>query len=246
MRVDDTTFESANAMDTKRTRGWDGERDGCEDGEDDRRYDAMTSSANLRKHSLVEEEVDGLDADSLDQQPSLSPPQKQRFHKRVRRWQMGTLNTIGYLFLLFAGLFILPASAVELEFENCLSNDVQNNEENGGLQLQFVPLFFDAVFNTTDPAHTLALRVWGNVTGSGPVIRQSPLPSPNSTYWESNSTESGGKIIDVPFPEGNNVHTTLASSIDVLTYNNAENFTPFCEELTNASCPLAPRFFGNK
>jgi hypothetical protein len=210
------------------------------------RYDAMTKSAVARE-AWQEDMADELFADDLDsQRPSLYFTQKQGIYMCARRWQMGSFSTIGYLLLLIASFCVLPAIAVEIEFENCLSNDVQNNQDNGGLQLQFVPLFFDATFNTTDPSHTLALRVWGNVTGTGPVVKQSPLPPANSSYWKSNSTDSGGKIIDVPSPDTNNVHTTLSSSIDVLTYQNAQDFSKFCDGITNGSCPLAPNFTANE
>jgi hypothetical protein len=245
--VDDTAFVNTNAMEKSRFHGWRYQKHRHEHVEDSTRYDTMRMSATAQDWWQTGKDVDvEPSADDLDSlQPTLSSPKKPGFYTRTRNWQLGGLNTFGYLFLVILSLCVLPTTAVEIEFENCLSNDVQNNQANGGLQLQFVPLFFDAVFNTTDPSHTLALRVWGNVTGTGPVVRQSPLPPPNSGYWDSNSTDSGGKIIDVPSPDTNNIHTTLASSIDVLTYQNAQDFTPFCDNLINGSCPLAPNFLGN-
>jgi hypothetical protein len=246
-RVDDTAFVNINAMEKSRTDCQDLQRHYHEHVQDHTRYDAMITNAVAREAwQAGGDEVDGRYADGLNSQPpSLSFPPGRQNYTRYRRRQMGGFNTIGYFFLLIASLCILPATAVEIEFENCLSNDVQNNDDNGGLQLQFVPLFFDAVFNTTDPSHNLSIRVWGNVTGTGPTVKQSPLPPPNSSYWDTNATDSGGKIIDVPSPDSNNKRTTLASTIDVLTYNNAQDFSPFCDKLTNGSCPLSPNFSGN-
>jgi hypothetical protein len=246
--VDETAFVNTNAMEKSRANSRSTYKHHDEHVKDSTRHDTMIKSAVARERWPAGKDIDvEHSADNLDSpQPTLSFLQKPESYTRMRRWQLGGLHTFGYLLLLILSLCVLPTTAVEIEFENCLSNDVQNNDANGGLQLQFVPLFFDAVFNTTDPSHTLALRVWGNVTGTGPVIRQSPLPPPNNGYWDSNATDRGGKIIDVPSPDGNNVHTTLASSIDVLTYQNAQDFKPFCDNLTNGSCPLAPNFLANE
>ena len=152
-------------------------------------------------------------------------------------------GTLGYLLVLIASLWAIPASAVFIEFQNCLSQSYQNDEP---LQLQFDPLFLDAVFNTTDSSHNLHITVWGNVTGSGPenlVV----LPSPNNTqYWQGNETNLGGKIEDNPTgPSGVNKLTTLFNKVNVLTYEPWSQTVEFCNQLINASCPLAPSFGAN-
>ena len=70
---------------------------------------------------------------------------------------------MSYLSIFLMALFAIPVSAVFIEFDNCLSDAVQDDSP---LQLQFVALFLDAKFNTTDPNNGLQVTVWGNVTGS--------------------------------------------------------------------------------
>lgn len=174
-------------------------------------------------------------------QPSMYSPTATFALPWVRR---GTFGTLSYLSVLLVLLWAVPTSAVFIDFQNCLSLSVQNNTP---LQLQFVPLFMDAKFNTTDPSNNLQVTVWGNVTGSGPeelVI----LPPPNNTaYWNSNQTNLGGKIQDEPEPDVPNPRlTTLLNKVDVLTYQPWSQSVDFCDQLINASCPLAPRFYANR
>lgn len=146
------------------------------------------------------------------------------------------------LLALLASLWAAPAAAVMVEFQNCLSQATQRTQP---LELQFVPLFVDAVFNTTDPDHQLQVTVWGNITGStvGAVPRLL-LPAANDTdYWNSNSTTNGGKIVDIPFPEAASPKlTTLSNKVNVLTYQPWNQDLDFCASLINGSCPLGPRF----
>lgn len=154
----------------------------------------------------------------------------------------GRFSTIMHLSILLMALFAVPASAVLIEFDNCLSEDVQ---QNAPLQLQFVPLFVDAKFNTTDPSHELQVTVWGNVTGSGTTHRFL-LPPPNDPYWRSNETNEEGKIQDLPEPTANSLLlTTLSNKVNVLTYEPWAHSFDFCNSLINASCPLGPSFFAN-
>jgi hypothetical protein len=151
-------------------------------------------------------------------------------------------GTMGYLSILLMVFFAIPTSAVFIEFENCLSDTVQTATP---LQLQFVPLFVDAKFNTTDPSNSLQVTVWGNVTGSGTDQRYL-LPPPTDPYWSSNQTDQGGKIQDEPYPSSAAPKlTTLANKVAVLTYQAWSQSVDFCDSLINASCPLGPRFFAN-
>jgi hypothetical protein len=169
---------------------------------------------------------------------------------RIRRtvmsssWrQSSRFGTLGYLLIFIASLWIIPASAVFIDFQNCLSQGYQNDEP---LQLQFDPLYMDAVFNTTDPSHNLRITIWGNVTGSGPT-NQVVLPPANDTaYWNSNQTNLGGKIEEIPDPDlAQPKDTTLFGKINVLTYEPWNEAVNFCTGLINATCPLGPSFTAN-
>ena len=157
------------------------------------------------------------------------------------RRQRIPLGTLGYALILLTSLWIVPASAAMIGFQNCLSESYQNNVP---LQLQFVPLYLDAVFNTTNSSHNLRVTVWGNVTGSGPGSVIPILPPANDTgYWNSNQT-GPGKIEDEPDPSLN-VLTTLFNKVNVLTYQPWNEETDFCNRLVNATCPLGPKFTVN-
>ena len=144
------------------------------------------------------------------------------------------------LLLLVAGLLFIPASAVFIDFQNCLSESIQNNTP---LQLQLVPQYVNAVFNTTDPNHNLRVTVYANVTGSTPTLPRLILPPANDSYWRSNQTDMGGKISDVPNPEAPKPKfTTLFYKVNVLTYTPYIDSADFCDQLENGTCPLAPVF----
>ncbi len=163
----------------------------------------------------------------------------------VRLRRKGSFGIVPFFLVLVASLWIVPASAVLVEFQNCLSEAAQNNLP---LELQFIPLFVDATFNNTDRNHQLVVTVWGNVTGStvGSASRL-VLPDANNTeYWNGNSTSNGGKIVDSPFPEAAEPKlTTLSNKVNILTYEPWNQDLDFCNSLINASCPLGPRFFVN-
>ncbi|KAK6615187.1 integral membrane protein [Botrytis cinerea] len=111
-------------------------------------------------------------------------------------------------------------------------------------QLQFVPYFLWAVFNTTESTHNLAVQVWGDVKGSGPGASTTDhLPGSNDTaYWLSNSTDTyNGKIADEPDPTSLKL-TTLFNKVTVLTYEPYSDAVDFCNQLVNGTCPLGPTF----
>jgi hypothetical protein len=155
-------------------------------------------------------------------------------------WRRSSSSSLlGYLLFFVASLWIIPASAVFIEFQNCLSDSYQNDSPK---QLQFDPLFVDAVFNSTDSSHGLYVTVWGNVTGTDLTAT---LPPANDTdYWGSNQTSQGGKILP-QVDDGANKLTTLFNKVNVLTYLPWNGTYNFCEELINGSCPLAPSFNAN-
>lgn len=150
---------------------------------------------------------------------------------------------MGYLLVLIASLWIIPTSAVFIDFQNCLSESYQNDVP---LALQFDPLYLNAVFNTTDSSHNLNITVYGNVTGSGPENLVLLPPSNDTSYWNSSQTNLGGKIENIPDPPpGVNKYTTLFNKVNVLTYEPWSDTVNFCDQLINASCPLAPSFNAN-
>jgi len=160
----------------------------------------------------------------------------------LRQRQKSPLGTLGFLLILVGSLWATPTSAVFIEFQNCLSESYQNNPP---IQLQFVPKFLDVVFNTTDPSHNLRVTVWGNVTGSGPGTLIPLLPPANDTaYWNSNQTDLGGKIENIPDSDVNKL-TTLFNKVNVLTYLPWSQSVDFCNQLVNATCPLGPSFTAN-
>jgi hypothetical protein len=161
-----------------------------------------------------------------------------------RRWRGGNTVMFSWVLILVASLWIVPISAVFIDFQNCLSNGYQKNTP---IQLQFIPKFLNAVFDTKNPDHNLNVTVWGNVAGSGPdhlVI----LPPPNNTdYWGSNQTNLGGKILDLPEPDDPKPKlTTLFTKVNVLSYEPYSNSSAFCGQLHNGACPLAPVFNVNE
>ena len=134
----------------------------------------------------------------------------------------------------------MPTVAVLLRFDNCLSNEYLNKSPE---LLQFVPKFLDAVFDTSHSDHNLNITVWGNVTGTGPEKLQFLPPSGNS-YWSSNETNQGGKIVNQP-DDTYNVATTLFNKMNVLTYQPWEENDNFCARMLNQPCPVAPVFKSN-
>ena len=209
----------------------------------------MTAAAELREER---QEDRGPEAGDMIDNLALREDSLQIHTMRVgtprssTRRQMGFFGTWQYLFLLMASLWIIPTSAVLVEFQNCLSEGVQNNQP---LQLQLVPLVMNAVFNTTDPMHNLNITVWTNVTGSTVELPRLVLPSATDPYWTTpNDTESGGKIEANPFPAvPTPVLTTLFNKVSVLTYTpvNPHTGVGFCDQLVNGSCPLGPNFKDN-
>ncbi len=98
--------------------------------------------------------------------------------------------------VLIASLWVLPTSAVFIDFQNCLSEGFQNDTP---LQLQFDPLYMNAVFNTANSSHNLNITVWGNVTGSGPGAgNEVRLPAWNDTYWGTKRNELGRENSEHP------------------------------------------------
>ena len=237
-----TAFSFTNAMEKSKynnqaIRDYDGDNVGT-----GKQYKTMIMTADSRgagqPSSGVESFGERLPDTSCLQHASLPSIRSGRRDVSFKRRQRFPLDTLGYVLILVASLWIMPASAAMIGFQNCLSESYQNNVP---LQLQFVPLFFDAVFDTENTMHNLRVTVYGNVTGSGPGNIIPILPPLNDTdYWNSNQT-GPGKIEDIPDP-GVDKLTTLFNKVNVLTYQPWNESTDFCGRLVNISCPLAPVF----
>lgn len=150
-----------------------------------------------------------------------------------RHWRIfGLLHTV----LLFILVILVPTTdAAFINFTNCLSQAIINSDN--PQQLQFVPLFFNAVFNESDSSHNLNITVYGNVTGQATT---GSYPSANDPSW-SDPSSTFGKIVNATVN-----YTTLFTSYDVLTYTAYDApATQFCPSVINGSCPLGPLFFVN-
>lgn len=142
------------------------------------------------------------------------------------------------LLLLFSlATRFLPTNGAFINFENCLGPGILNGQP---LQLQWVPLFVNAHFQTESP-YTLNLTYYGNVSGQQ---IEGPYPPPNDPSW-NNPNITFGKIARVG-QRGNGNFSTLFSQAQVLNYNAWDaRASQFCPHLVNGECPLAPRFFAN-
>ncbi|KAI1202170.1 integral membrane protein [Nemania serpens] len=145
--------------------------------------------------------------------------------------------------LLLACSAIPLASAVRISFDNCLSDGyIYTNLPPDKVQLQFMPLVADAVFESHGQSHSLLVTVWGNVTGR---VGDAALPPPDDAQWDDPASQAAlnGKIqntIEQGLPVYN--ATTLHSTVDVLSYRPYAHDGFFCQSLLNASCPLGPVF----
>ena len=131
-----------------------------------------------------------------------------------------------------------PSKAAFVNFQNCLSEQIISGDP-PPLRLQFDPLNVTATFDLDDPAHTLNITVYGNV--SGQADKGVLPPSTDTRYW-SNPNNTQGKIVNEDDNTGKS--STLFAKFDVLNYLAfASAGQYFCGALTNnASCPLAPVF----
>lgn len=137
--------------------------------------------------------------------------------------------------LLFLSTSLSLSRGVFIPFENCLESSVL---EHLPLQLQWVPLFFDATFDTAYP-NELQVTLYGNVTGQQVF---GTYPPPSSPTWKD-ANDTFGKIANVGSAHN---FTTLFSSFDDLSYS-AWNAQPsrFCAHVTQGTCPMGPKFYAD-
>ncbi|KAI1397645.1 integral membrane protein [Hypoxylon fuscum] len=128
-------------------------------------------------------------------------------------------------------------------FDNCLpDNYIYTHQPADQVQLQWIPVFVDAEFDTQNPTHNLRVTVWGNVTGR---VGSDPLPSYDSKNWSDPNSVLNGKIQNVPEPNApadQRKVTTLHTKVDVLTYEPYVSNVNFCESISDGTCPLGPVF----
>ncbi|KAI0381989.1 hypothetical protein F5Y04DRAFT_270638 [Hypomontagnella monticulosa] len=144
---------------------------------------------------------------------------------------------------LVACTWIRTTSALLVPFDNCLDhNYIYTDKPADQVQLQWVPMFVDAEFDTVDPNHNLRVTVYGNVTGR---VNNAALPPPNSPDWNDPSLALNGKIRDSAEPDlpaDQRKLTTLHTKVDVLTYQPYSLNGRFCDDISNGACPLGPVF----
>ena len=155
--------------------------------------------------------------------------------KRRGRHRSNGLNIYKGSLILVLMLLVEAGTCVRIPFDNCFETNLKN-------QLQFVPLYFDASFNSGNSTHILNTTIYGNVTGS---TSSDPLPPPTDPSWDDNSVELG-KIVNISDPTGSKRITALTSRFRVLTYTPYEATTAFCDSVINSGCPLIPIFNANE
>ncbi|KAI1470079.1 uncharacterized protein F4812DRAFT_421448 [Daldinia caldariorum] len=171
--------------------------------------------------------------------PSLSSPTST---PTARNSRISSLSSV-IVGSLVASTWICTASAVNVTFNNCLdSNYIYSNQPAEQVQLQWVPLYADAKFDTQNPNHNLIVTVWGNVTGRVGVDTLPPWDSPR---WNEPDQVLNGKIQNEPepnLPAAQRKVTTLYYKVGVATYEPYHNTVNFCNNIINGSCPLGPVF----
>ncbi|WEW59009.1 hypothetical protein PRK78_004477 [Emydomyces testavorans] len=134
-------------------------------------------------------------------------------------------------------LLLVPVDAALVPFTNCLADSIIRSTP---VQLQFVPRFVTADFNSSSIQKSLKITVYGNVTG---LATEEPYPPPDDPRW-SNPNVTTGKIVNVD--KSNNKYTTLFSHLDILSFTPFKaSPRPFCEALVQGECPLGPVFNAN-
>ncbi|KAK5123031.1 hypothetical protein LTR85_003597 [Meristemomyces frigidus] len=142
------------------------------------------------------------------------------------------------LLLLLGLAFLAPATVngAFINFDNCLDTGIVNSNP---LQLQWIPLFFDAKFNKSAPGYPLNITIYGNVSGQQV---EGTYPAADSPSWQ-NPNDTFGKITNVGSADK---YSTLLADFKVLTYTAYDaEAQEFCSTLINGTCPLGPYFDAN-
>jgi len=145
----------------------------------------------------------------------------------------------GLLQMLFFVVLLLvrPSTAAFVTFSNCLSPDIINSDS--PKQLQFVPLYVWATFNSSAASHDINVTAYGNVAG---IATQQPYPPQDDPQWRS-PNDTVGKIPDVAGPASDQKFTTFTTQFNVLDYTPYDPpAVRFCNSSSLTKCPLAPVF----
>ena len=152
------------------------------------------------------------------------------------------ISTFPWLWLFAIGLLlasVTPCSAVLVNYQNCLSQNIQRPSNNDPLPLQFVPLHVYASFNTTNTSYNLNVTVYGNVSG---IATQQAYPAPDDPQWDK-PNKTVGKIVDLD--PSSNKYSTLLAKFNVLSYTPYSDAFGFCNSTIHSRCPLGPSFRAN-
>lgn len=139
--------------------------------------------------------------------------------------------------LLLLLLLVSPASAALIAFQNCMDPSILASDPP---QLQFVPLDVSATLDLRHPLHALNITIYGNVTGTANPSADYPPPT-DPSWTDPNSTYGKIPLSSVE----NNLYTTLDTEIGVLNFAPYTERSPFCDAVTQGTCPLAPVFNAN-
>lgn len=158
----------------------------------------------------------------------------------VRDASSPRLFAVMLLLLAFSAAPLVSAVRIPARYlQNCLdSNYVWTNEDlpKDEVQLQFVPLVADAIFEPHGGSYNLLVTVWGNVTGR---VGDAVLPSWDDPSWDDPKGVLAGKIQNTINQKN---ATTLHSTVSVLNYWPYSHDAYFCQSLLNSTCPLGPVF----
>lgn len=164
------------------------------------------------------------------------PLRGRRRRRRLHRLGFG-MGWIVVMVIMVMLSLVSPASAVFLDFDNCLDETIANSSP---LQLQFVPFDVDVWFDLTDPLRPLNITVYGNVSGT--ADQRSDYPAPDDPQW-LNASNTVGKIADLS--TSNNKYSTLLKSVDVVSFTPYSDASRFCDSVIQGECPLGPVFYAN-
>ncbi|KAF1830281.1 hypothetical protein BDW02DRAFT_583004 [Decorospora gaudefroyi] len=165
-------------------------------------------------------------------QHTQTPPRSRR-----KRRMTPALSAFSPLLLILAVASFLPlASAVFVNFEDCLTR-VFLADGKQTPYLRFTPKYVWADFS---PDYRLNVTVYGNVSGQA---QTGDYPPPDDENWTMPNA-TFGKIVNLD--KQANMFSTLFWNNKVLTYSawNAPP-APFCQSVLNRNCPVGPAFDGN-
>ncbi|KAL8818681.1 MAG: hypothetical protein Q9223_002734 [Gallowayella weberi] len=155
---------------------------------------------------------------------------------RQRKGSLAAGSMVNLVMLIVLAI-VRTASAVYIDFTNCLGPQIINSASQPQPLLQFTPYHVWASFNTTAPSHTLNITVYGNISG---IATNETRPAWNDPQWlDDNKTL--GKILDEDTE--NNHFSTFFAHFNVLDYTPYKaDASRFCNNTIHQQCPLIPAF----